>query len=189
MAGTMHFPALQPTFEAQWQLSSTAAGWINGVFFAGYALATPLLVSLTDRVDPRRIYIPSVLLSALSMFLFAALAHGTASAAVLRLLAGIGLAGTYMPGLRALSDNVGGPRQSRFVSFYTASFAVGSATSVFFSGLLMPSLGWRHAAWLLGLGPLASAVPFSPQPCRRGRKLLAPPGREYPSITRFLAKL
>ena len=123
MAGTMYFPALQPVFEAQWQLSGTAAGWINGVFFTGYAAATPLLVSLTDRMDPRRIYIPSVLLSALSMFLFAAFAHGTASAALLRLIGGIGLAGTYMPGLRSLSDNVGGTRQSRYVSFYTASFA------------------------------------------------------------------
>ncbi len=161
MAGTMHFPALQPTFEAQWHLSGTAAGWINGVFFAGYAAATPLLVSLTDRIDPRRIYIPSVLLAALSMFLFAALAHGTASAAMLRLLAGIGLAGTYMPGLRALSDNFGGPRQSRYVAFYTSSYAVGSACSVFFAGLLMPAVGWRHAAWVLGLGPLASAALFA----------------------------
>jgi MFS family permease len=161
MAGTMHFPALQPVFEGEWHLSGTAAGWINGVFFAGYAAATPLLVSLTDRIDPRRIYIPSVILSALAMFLFAWLARDTASAALWRLLAGIGLAGTYMPGLRALSDYVGGPLQSRYVAFYTASFAVGSATSVFFSGLLMSAAGWRHAAWVLGLGPLASAALFA----------------------------
>jgi len=157
----MHFPALQPVFEAQWQLSGAAAGWINGIFFAGYATATPLLVGLTDRVDPRRIYLPSALLTTLAMFLFAGLADGSGSAAVIRLLAGIGLAGTYMPGLRALSDNVAGPRQSRYVTLYTAAFSVGSALSVYFSGLLMPLFGWRRAAWILGLGPLVAAGIFA----------------------------
>lgn len=161
LAGAMFFPALQPTFEAQWMLSGTAAGWINGVYFAGYAAATPLLVGLTDRVDPRWIYLPSVLLAAAAMFLFAWLADGLWSAAALRLLAGIGLAGTYMPGLRALSDNVAGPRQSRYVTFYTASFSIGTAVSVYFAGVLMPVVGWRHAAWILGLGPLTAAAVFA----------------------------
>ena len=161
MAGTMHFPALQPGFEAEWHLSSTAAGWINGVFYAGYAAATPLLVGLTDRVDPRRIYLPSVILAACSMLMFAWLAAGTWSAAGLRLLAGVGLAGTYMPGLKALSENVGGPRQSRYIAFYTSSFALGSALSVYLSGALAAVLDWRHAAWLLGLGPLVAAAVFA----------------------------
>lgn len=161
MAGTMHFPALQPLFEAEWRLSATAAGWINGVFFAGYAAATPVLVGLTDRIDPRRVYLPSVVLAALSMFLFAAFARGTASAAFFRLLAGIGLAGTYMPGLRALSDNLDGPHQSRSIAFYTSSFGIGAALSVWCSGLFMSALGWRVAAFIVGLGPLIAAVMFA----------------------------
>ncbi|MDD2603546.1 MAG: MFS transporter [Desulfobacterales bacterium] len=177
LAGAMFFPALQPVFEAQWQLSGTAAGWINGVYFAGYAAATPLLVGLTDRLDPRWIYLPSVLLAAVAMFLFAALAHGLWSAAALRLLAGIGLAGTYMPGLRALSDKVAGPRQSRYVAFYTASFSIGTAMSVCFAGALMPAVGWRHAAWILGLGPLAGAAVFAAFVPRRRFRPAAPPTR------------
>ena len=47
------FPALLPTFLAEWRLTNTAGGWLNGIYYAGYMLAVPVLVSLTDRVDPR----------------------------------------------------------------------------------------------------------------------------------------
>ncbi len=50
------FASLLPYFGRQWSLSATELGWISGVFFAGYTLAVPVLVSLTDRLDARRIY-------------------------------------------------------------------------------------------------------------------------------------
>jgi MFS family permease len=161
MTGTMYFPALLPSFQAEWGLTNTAAGWINGVFFAGYAITSPILVGLTDRIDARRIYLPSALLAALSLFLFGWCAEGTWTAAVFRLLAGIGLAGTYMPGLRALSDLVTGPRQSRYIVFYTASYGIGTALSVYFAGLLLPLTGWRLGAELLAFGPLVALLIFS----------------------------
>jgi len=161
MAGTMYFPALLPAFQKEWGISNTEAGWINGIFFAGYALTSPILVSLTDRFNPRRIYLPSALLGAVSMLFFGALASGTWSAALLRLIAGVSLAGTYMPGLRALSDNLSGPKQSRFIVFYTASYGIGTAISVFLAGLLQPSIGWRLGSTLVALGPLAAFVIFS----------------------------
>jgi MFS family permease len=161
MAGTMYFPALLPSFQAEWRLTNTAAGWINGVFFAGYAIASPFLVGLTDRVDARRIYLPCAFLAALSLFLFGWLAEGTSTAAALRLLGGIGLAGTYMPGLKALSENVTGPKQSRYIVFYTASYGGGTALSVYFAGLLEPLTGWRWGAELLALGPLVALFIFA----------------------------
>jgi MFS family permease len=161
MSGTMYFPALLPSFQAEWGLTNTAAGWINGVFFAGYAITSPILVGLTDRVDARRIYLPSAALAALSLFLFGWFAVGIWSAAALRLLAGIGLAGTYMPGLKALSDNVTGPKQSRHIVFYTASYGMGTALSVYLAGLLEPLIGWRPGAEFLSLGPLGALLIFS----------------------------
>ncbi|MCG8358855.1 MAG: MFS transporter, partial [Kiloniellales bacterium] len=56
MIGFGTFPALLPGFFVAWGLSNTEAGWINGVYFAAYMLAVPVLVALTDRVDPRRVY-------------------------------------------------------------------------------------------------------------------------------------
>jgi len=161
MTGTMYFPALLPSFQAEWGLTNTAAGWINGVFFAGYAITSPILVGLTDRVDARRIYLPCAFLAAISLFLFGWCAEGTWTAAALRLLAGIGLAGTYMPGLKALSDNVTGPRQSRYIVFYTATYGIGTALSVYFAGLLLPLTGWRLGAEILALGPLGALLIFA----------------------------
>ncbi len=157
----MYFPALQPSFQAEWALTNTAAGWINGVFFAGYAITSPILVGLTDRVDARRIYLPCAFLTALSLFLFGWLAEGTWTAAALRLVGGIGLAGTYMPGLKALSENVTGPKQSRYIVFYTASYGGATALSVYFAGLLEPLTGWRWGAEILALGPLAALLLFA----------------------------
>lgn len=161
MTGTMYFPALLPSLQSEWGLTNTEAGWINGVFFAGYAAISPLLVGLTDRVDARRIYLPSAALATLSLFLFGWLAEGTWTAAALRLLAGIGLAGTYMPGLRALSDNVAGPKQSRYIVFYTATYGIGASLSVWLAGLIEPLVGWRQGAEILALGPLGALLIFA----------------------------
>ena len=70
LLGTLFFPALLPTFQAEWALTNTDAGWINGVFYAGYALASPFLIGLTDRFDPRRIYLANAALGGIAMFGF-----------------------------------------------------------------------------------------------------------------------
>jgi MFS family permease len=113
MASFAMFPALMPGFIAEWSLSNTEAGWINGLYFAGYTIAVPVLVSMTDRVDPRRIYLVSAVVTVVSALGFAFLAEGFWSAVILRTLAGVGLAGTYMPGLKSLSDRLEGAAQSR----------------------------------------------------------------------------
>ena len=161
MTGTMYFPALLPSFQGEWGLTNTEAGWISGVFFAGYAISSPVFVGITDRVDTRRIYLPCAILASLSMVFFGWLAEGLWTAAAFRLLAGIGLAGTYMPGLKALSDNITGPKQSRYIVFYTSTYGVGTALSVYFAGLLEPLLGWRWGAELLALGPVGAFLILS----------------------------
>ena len=45
MLGTVTFPALLPEFIEKWQLTNTDAGWLNGIYFGGYLLAVPLLVT------------------------------------------------------------------------------------------------------------------------------------------------
>ncbi len=109
MLGITTFSALLPTMQAEWTLSYADAGWITGIYFAGYALSVPVLVSLTDRVDPLRIYLCSTALGALSLLGFALIADGFWSALIFRTLSGIALAGTYMPGLKALTDRIEGP--------------------------------------------------------------------------------
>ena len=58
--GAFTFFALLPTFFREWGLSHSEAGILNGIIFGAYALAVPFIVPLTDRIDPRRIYICAV---------------------------------------------------------------------------------------------------------------------------------
>src|SRR5690606_42164593 len=74
--GAYAWPALLPTFMDAWQLSNSEAGWITGIFYAAYTLAVPLLVSLTDRIDPKRVYLFGVATTAVAHAAFAFTADG-----------------------------------------------------------------------------------------------------------------
>ena len=74
---------------------------------------------------------------------------------------GVGIAATYMPGLRLLSERVSGPSQSRYVAFYTSFFGIGTALSLAIAGFTAPALGWRSAFSLSAVGPvLAGALVY-----------------------------
>ena len=158
MTGFAAWPALLPQLQDAWQLSGKAAGAIGGAFFAGYMLAVPVLSGFTDRIDARRIYFISCLLAAAGCLGFALFAAGTFSAGLFQMLTGAGLAGTYMPGLKALSDRLAGPRQPRFIAIYTSTFGIGASFSYVLSGWAGAALGWRAAFVLGALGPLAAGV-------------------------------
>jgi MFS family permease len=158
MVGVFAFPALLPDFVAEWGLSNTEAGWISGVVFAGYTLAVPVLTTLTDRMDAKKVYLFGALVAGLAGLLYALAAQGFWSALGLRFLAGIGLAGTYMPGLKALVDRTRGPRQARWISFYTASFSLGTSGSFMIVGAVAARWGWHAAFALAGGAALAAFV-------------------------------
>ena len=158
MTGFAAYPAFLALLRDTWGLSNSEAGFIGGAYFAGYMTAVPLLSALTDRIDARRVYIGSCLLAAISNLCFAALSDGVFSAAFFQAVAGAGLGGTYMPGLKALTDRVGGPRQSRYVSFYTATFGVGTSLSLLLAGWLDRTVSWQSTFGLLAAGPLLAAL-------------------------------
>ncbi len=117
MLGVFAFPALLPYFLTHWDLSNSQAGWINGIYFVGYTAAVPLLTSLTDRVDARKIYLYSCALGALANLGFAFMATGFWTALLFRSISGFGLAGTFIPGLKALIDRLDSPAHPRAISF------------------------------------------------------------------------
>jgi len=156
------FPSLIPVFqlpssEGGWGLSNTEAGWVSGVYYAGYAAAVPILVSLTDREDPWHIYLGSTLIGGLSALAFALMAEDFWSAMLFRFAGGVGLAGTYMVGLKLLSDRVSQRRQSRAVAVYTAHFAIGVGLSVLVSGEAEQLFGWSGAFLVAAAGSIAAA--------------------------------
>ena len=106
MLGVFAFPALLPHFIQLWDLSNSQAGWISGIYFAGYSMAVPVLTSLTDRIDSRKIYIISCFVGMIANIGFSLFSQGFWSALIFRALCGVGLAGTFIPGLKALIDRL-----------------------------------------------------------------------------------
>mgnify|MGYP003694115161 CR=1 FL=1 len=82
----------------EWHLSGAQAGLLAGSGAAGYMLTVPVLATLTDRIDARKILIAGSALSALGTLLFGLFATGLWSGALFNAIAGVGFAGAYMPG-------------------------------------------------------------------------------------------
>lgn len=143
MLGFSAFPALLPEFTALWQLSGAEAGAISSAMFLGYTLAVPLLVSLTDRVDARLIYLASALTGVVAHLGFATMADGFISAALFNGLYGVSLAGTYMPGLRVLGEHLPDRMVARATGFYTASFALGASVSFVLTDWVAAAHSWQ----------------------------------------------
>ncbi len=177
--GAYFWPALLPGMIPLWGLSNSEAGWITAIFYGAYVAAVPILVTLTDRVDAKRVYLFGVACTVTGHLLFGLLAEGFWSALALRALAGVGWAGTYMTGLKLLADQVDAKLMSRAVTGHAASIGVSGALSFSVAGLLAEYFGWRSAfvvaglsacgAWLL----VALSVPrrVQPAPAADGFKL------------------
>jgi MFS family permease len=159
----------------EWNLTASEAGLMASCFAIGYALAVPVLTGLTDRLDARVILLAGSLVSGLATVAFGLFADGLWSAMAIWGLAGIGFAGAYMPGLKALTDRLAG-ELSRSVTLYTASFSLGVGLSFLVAQVAASQLGWRWSFYLTGLGPLAMIVTclaMAPvRPVRSERRLL-----------------
>ena len=150
------FLALQPRLQDEWTLSNTESGWISSAYFAGYMLAVPVLSSLTDRIDARTVWLGACAMTTLGAMGFALWADGVWTAAAFQMLAGAGLAGTYMPGLKVIADRLPHIPRPRHVAFYTTSFTAGSSLSFAIVGALGSHLSWRTAILVTATGPVAA---------------------------------
>lgn len=152
-------PAVMPShLIPEWTLSSSQAGLMAASYAAGYMFAVPVLTTLTDRIDARWILLVGSLVSGAATILFGLLANGLISAIVLWGIAGIGFAGAYMPGLKALTDRLPAGDSSRSVTLYTSSFSVGVGLSFLVAQLVADHWGWRAAFVVTGIGPAAMVL-------------------------------
>jgi predicted MFS family arabinose efflux permease len=178
--GAYFWPALLPGFIEPWALTYTQAGWITAVFYGAYMLSVPILVTLTDRVDPRRIYLLGVGLTITGHLYFGLFADGFWSAVAGRALAGVGWAGTYMTGLKLLADRVDDKLMSRAVTAHAAGIGVAGALSFATGDFIAQLAGWQSAFLVAGASAavawamVALAVPgkkLAPAPAADGGKL------------------
>ncbi|MFO1161298.1 MAG: MFS transporter [Reyranellaceae bacterium] len=159
-------PSTMPAFLIpEWGLSYAEAGLMASTYAIGYMLAAPVLTTLTDRIDARRILVFGSLLNAAGTVAFGLFAEGLLSAMLFWSLTGLGFAGAYMPGLKALTDRLDPGEGSRSITFYTAAFSFGVGISFLACQLVAEAAGWRWAFILTGLPPLIMTfVAWSLQP-------------------------
>src|SRR5262245_25622482 len=168
MAGYSAVAALLPELRLAWSLGNAEIGIVEGAFNVGYVVALPLPGAWAHRRDPRTIYLPAPALGLAASLGLAFLARDLWSAALFRSLAGVALAGTYMPGLKILTDAIGGPKQSRWLAFYTASFSLGASASTAATGAIGHAMGtsaaFVFAATGSGIALLLVALAVQPRP-------------------------
>ena len=149
----MHATAtLLPEFIARWDLSGTEAGWLNGIMGLTSTLAIPIL-TITDRIDARRVMLWGAWANVIGFAGFALFADDFTSALILRGIQGLGFAGTYMVGVKAISDRIADQDRPKATSRYISSFPICASSSVVISATLADAFGWQ-AAYIL---PAATA--------------------------------
>lgn len=147
-------PAVMPQhLMPLWSLSGAQAGMMASAFAFGYMLAVPVLTTLTDRIDARLILLVGSAATALATLAFGLYADGLWSATAIWGAVGVGFAGAYMPGLKALTDRLPPGDASRSITLYTSSFSLGVGISFLVCQVVANWLGWRAAFLISGLGP------------------------------------
>jgi MFS family permease len=142
--------------QEEWQLSNLQSGLIASAFFLGYMLVVPLATALTDRIDARRVYLVGGISASLGLLGMGFLATNFWTALLFMAINGAGLAGTYMPGLKILSDRIKAGELTRHIAFYTAFFGIGTGFSYLCSGWILNALGWHYVFGIISLGPFAA---------------------------------
>ncbi len=160
--GTMlvfsNYAALLPILQKEWTLTNSQAGWIYSSYQIGYILSVVFLTSLTDYANPKYIYLVTAFWSGISGILFSLWAEGFYSALILRSLMGIGFAGTYMPGLRMVSEKFPSRERGRAVGIYVGVFSLGVSLSLFLTGFINSLISWRWAFLITSLGPIGGGI-------------------------------
>ena len=136
MVGFAIWPIYLIDLQLQWELSNSEAGWVSGSFYIGYVVATPFLVSLTDTFDARKLYSISCIIGSAGLLFFSLFATNAINASIFWSLVGVGLAGTYMPGLQILNSRLNKVSREKYVAVYTSFFGLGVAFSFSFFGIL-----------------------------------------------------
>jgi MFS family permease len=154
----MNYAAVLPLVQKEWGLSNQSAGMIFSSYQVGYILSATLLTYLTDQFRARTIFLFSAAWSVTANLLFALFAVDQTSAIIYRALAGLGMGGTYMPGLKLVADRFPSTQRGRAVGYFTSAFVFGAAASTLLSGIVGSVAGWRFAIVTTAAGTLVGTL-------------------------------
>lgn len=148
----INYSAVLPLLKQEWGMNNTKAGSIFSVYQLGYILSGVLLSSLTDRINTRHIFLTAALWSGIANLLFALFAHDYLSGMILRALTGIGMGGTYMPGLKLVAERFSPAKRGKAVGIYVGALVLGASLSLAVTGPIASFAGWRAAFIVCSVG-------------------------------------
>jgi MFS family permease len=154
----INYSAILPILKEEWRMSNTMAGSIFSVYQLGYILSGVLLSTLADRFSIRNIFIISAIWSGTANLLFALYAHDYSSAMILRTLTGIGMGGTYMPGLKLVAERFDSSKRGKAIGIYVGSLVLGASLSLLVTGTIASFWGWRISFTACSLGVFIGVV-------------------------------
>jgi MFS family permease len=153
-----NYSAVLPLIIDDWGLSGFDAGLVYSAFQVGYLLLVVPVGMVSDRYDPRYVIAAGAMVAALSSIGFALFAAGTLSGSVLRFVAGIGVAGVYVPGMKYVSASFDADR-GRAMGIYVGTFSAASGVSFVLASWVGSTSGWPVAIGVTSLlALLAPAV-------------------------------
>jgi len=149
---TFNYSTIMPLLQREWGMNAAQAGAVFSAQQVGFVLAAVVLTALTDFVPSWRIYFISSLGVGLANIGFALFANGFTAALWLRAAVGFCLGGTYMPGLRAVSEGKPANKRGKVVGLFVGAMVLGGAASQSLPGLLLARMSWRLIFVIASLG-------------------------------------
>lgn len=154
----INYSAVLPLLRQEWGMNNTHAGMIFSVYQLGYIASGVLLSILTDRINTKHIFITAAFCSAAGNLLFALYAHDFSSGMLFRALTGLGMGGTYMPGLKLVAERFEPARRGKAIGIYVGSLVLGGSLSLAVTGWLTGIYGWRIAFIVCSIGVCIGAL-------------------------------
>jgi MFS family permease len=149
-----NYSAVLPFIIEQWELSGLRAGIIFAAFQAGYLFAIIPMGSLADRFTPRWVIGGGATVTGVASLAFALAATGFLTGTVFRFIAGLGMAGVYVPGMRFITDWYDETARGRAMGIYVGAFSLGSGLSFLVSSIVATAIDWRTAILVTSIGAL-----------------------------------
>lgn len=149
-----NYSAVLPLIVDEWGLTGLRAGVIFSAFQAGYLLAIIPAGRFADHYSPRWVISLGATGTGIASLGFALLADGFLSGTGLRFLAGMFMAGVYVPGMRFVSEWYPPESRGRAMGVYVGTFSLSSGLSFLLATTIADVVGWRSAIAATSLGAL-----------------------------------
>jgi MFS family permease len=142
-------PALYPVMASQLNLSISQLGLISSAFVIGFGLFQVPAGILAAKIGLRRtVLFGAILVSAFSLAV--SLFSNPYEIIGLRLVAGVGMALVYAPGMMLAIRYVGRGAQNLGIGLYSAIGDVGGITGIFGLAVVASRIGWRLSVGISG---------------------------------------